>query len=148
MPPKTLLLVLPACDYGTDKDREITAAMESEGVKVVNPATSELSYDDMMKSCDKCCFAGFDHDLHSEEAPSGWMINQGVRRPARRISQQIYQMADAFLAAGKPVYYVNYVLMDGALATPIKFIEHSSWEAGYTLLNRHQTEALYCAAGF
>ncbi len=148
MTKKTILLVLPACDYGTKKEDQIISALESEGVNVISRAQSNLPTEDLIEICDKCCFAGFDHDLHSSEAPSGWIQGQGARRPARRVSQQIFQTVEAFRMTGKPAFYVNYVWMDNILAAPIKFFELRDWDAPYTLLNRHQTEALYCASGF
>ncbi|MDE0723852.1 MAG: hypothetical protein OSB62_04040 [Alphaproteobacteria bacterium] len=153
MPKRTILLVQPTCDYGTEKEADIIAKMQKEGVEVINLNGATQSISELVALCDKCCFSGFDHDLEADEIPSGWLKSEAggitVNRPARRIPFDVASTVEDFYEADKPVYYMTYdVIEDGGrvLFKQVIPLEADSWDGEYILLDELQTEALLEAA--
>ncbi len=153
MPKHTILLVQPTCDYGTEKEADIIAKMQKEGVEVINLNGATQSISELVALCDKCCFSGFDHDLEADEVPSGWLKSEAdgitISRPARRIPFDVASIVEDFYEADKPVYYMVYEIVKDSgrmLLKQVFSLEADSWDDEYILLDEPQTEALLEAA--
>jgi hypothetical protein len=149
----TILLIQPTCDYGTEKEADIIAKMQKEGVEVINLNGATQNISELVALCDKCCFSGFNHDLEADEVPSGWLKSEAsgitVNRPARRISFDVASTVEDFYEADKPVYYMTYEVFkddDRILFKQIIPLEADSWDSEYILLDERQTQALLEAA--